>query len=175
MGASYYVAVHQENWPSAAAVNECLANAGYPVRIIPSQDSEDMPLGENDGSLTVGFEDKQVELEASITQLSATNSFAYALKVDNARAAEPNGADDFVPLGLNSELKKLGMEAPSFEYGDYVLTLTFRTSVAEWKAGFLLMSGLIRCSNGLGFEFAEASYGGVSFADKLFLEASEME
>ncbi len=83
--------------------------------------------------------------------------------------------NDFVPLDLNTELRKIGPDVPSFKYGDYVLTLTFRSSVEEWKAGFLLMAGLIRCSRGLGFEFDKATYGGVSFANKLVREAAEME
>ncbi|TCU13485.1 hypothetical protein [Rhizobium sullae] len=172
MGTSYYVAIHQADWPSVAAVNECLAGLGYPVRL-PAPNTANTPLREMDGSLTVEFEEKAVQLEASITRWSATESFAYGLKVKDGQTVNPLGIGDFVPLDLNTELRRLGADTPNFEYGDYVLTLTFRTSVDEWKAGFLLLSGLIRCSNGLGFD--DASYGGVSFADKLAHEVSEME
>lgn len=69
----------------------------------------------------------------------------------------------------------MGMKAPGFEYGDFVISLTFRSSVAEWKAGFLLMGGLIRCTRGIGFEFSEGAFGGTGLADKLVREASEMK
>lgn len=171
MGASYYVAIHHDDWPSVAMINQCLAGLNYPVRIPFA--AGNFPLGETDGTLAVAFKDKPIELEAAITQLSATTSFAYSLKVEHGETVK--GLDDFVPLDLNTELRKLGVADPSFRYGDYVLSLTFRTSIDEWQAGFFLMSGLIRCSNGMGFEFEEGSYGGVAFADKLAHEASEME
>lgn len=175
MGASYYVAIHQADWPTVAAVNECLAGLDYPVRIPAKLNSAKTPLSDTDGNLVVEFKEKPVKLEVSINRWSATEPFAYGLKVENGRTVNPAGTQDYVPLDLNTELRNLGADAPNFEYGDYVMTLTFRSSVEEWKAGFLLISGLIRCSSGLGFEFDEASYGGLSFANKLVREAAEME
>ncbi|RUM00189.1 hypothetical protein [Rhizobium chutanense] len=175
MGASYHVAIHQADWPTSAAVNECLAGLDYPLRLPATLNTAKMPLGDKDGSLIVEFEEKPIQLEASVTRWSATESFAYALKVEDGQTANPIGKNNFVPLDLNTELRKLGADAPSFAYGDYVMTLTFRSSIDEWKAGFLLMSGLIRCSRGFGFEFDEKSCGGISFADKLAREAAEME
>lgn len=174
MGASYYVAIHEADWPSIASMNECLAGLNYPVRI-EMPDMETLPLRDRDGSLKVQLEDKSVELEASIIQMSSTSAFAYGLKLENGKTADTATINDFVPLDLNAELRKIGADAPGFQYGDYVLTMTFRSSVDEWKAGFLLMSGLIRCSNGLGFEFDQPSYGGVSFADQLVSDAADMK
>ena len=175
MGADYYVAAHKADWPTVAVLNECLAELKYPVRLAENSNIVEKPLRDDDGSLFVVFEKKSIQLEATVTRWSSTESFAYGLKVENGQVAIPSGMDSYHPLDLNSELRKLGVDKPNYEYGDYILSLTFRSSVDEWKAGFLLMSGLIRCSRGLGFEFGEASYGGVPFADKLVREALKME
>ncbi|AOF90475.1 hypothetical protein [Sinorhizobium sp. RAC02] len=175
MGASYYVAIHEADWPAAAAVNECLAGLDYPVRLQTTLISTNAPLRDTDGSLVAEYKGKLIQLEASIIRFTATESFAYGLKVENDQTVTPTGINDLAPLDLNTELRKLGPDVPSFKYGDYVMTLTFRSSVDEWKAGFLLMAGLIRCSNGFGFEFGELTYGGISFANRLVREAAEME
>jgi hypothetical protein len=175
MGASYYVAIQQADLPTAAAMNECLAGLDYPVRLPAALSSTKAPLRDTDGSLVVEYKGNPIPLEASIIRFSATESFAYELRVEDGRTVTPTGMNDLVPLDLNTELRKLGPDVPSFKYGDYVMTLTFRSSVDEWKAGFLLMAGLIRCSNGFGFEFGELTYGGISFANRLVREAAEME
>ncbi len=175
MGASYYVAIHQADWPTRAGLNECLSGLDYPVRLPKTLNAENIPIAESDGSLIVEFEGKPIELEAEITRLSATESFAYGLRSETGVAVSVTDVADLVPLDLNTELSKLGVVAPNFEYGDYVVVLTFRSSIEEWKAGFLLMSGLIHCSNGLGFEFDEATFGGVTFANKLVQDAKAME
>lgn len=174
MGASYYVAIQQADLPTAAAMNECLAGLDYPVRLTAALSSTKAALRDTDGSLVVEYKGNPIPLEASIIRFSATESFAYGLRAENGQTA-PTGINDLVPLDLNTELRKLGPDVPSFKYGDYVMTLTFRSSVDEWKAGFLLMAGLIRCSNGFGFEFGELTYGGISFANRLVREAAEME
>jgi hypothetical protein len=175
MGESYYVAVHEADWPTAAAVNECLIGLNYPVRLPSKPSSTNTPLRDTDGSLVVEFKGNPIELEASIIRFIAAEPFAYGLRVENGLAVTPTGMNDFVPLDLNTELRKLGPDVPSFKYGDYVMTLTFRSSVDEWRAGFLLMAGLIRCSSGFGFEFGELTYGGFSFANKLVREVAEMD
>ena len=175
MGASYYVAVRQACWPTIDALNECLADLHYPVRLPKTLNAMETPVAESDGSLIVEFEGKPIHLEAEITRLSINEPFAYDLRIENDRTFDPTDVADLVPLDLNAELAKLGVIAPNFEYGDYVLALTFRSSIDEWKAGFLLMSGLIRYADGLGFEFDEAIFGDTSFANKLVREAAEME
>lgn len=183
MGTEYYVAVHEAHWLSPEKLNACLTDLKYPVQVIPALPSDmSKPLQDNPASsgLTVAFDGRQIELEASIKQLRPGEPFAYGLKIDRAKIAEgaitrPTGMEDFVPLDLNEELKKIGMDAPDFGYGDYVVSITFRSSVDEYRAGFLLMAGLIRCADGLGFEFGTASYGGSSFAEALVRQAQDME
>ncbi len=183
MGIEYHVAVHEAHWLSTEKLNTCLADLKYPVQIIPASPADmSKPLQDNPGSsgLTVALNGQQIELEASIKQLRPGEPFAYGFKIEKSKIAEgailrPTGIDDFVPLDLNDELKKIGMNAPDFGYGDYVVSITFRSSVDEYRAGFLLMAGLIRCANGLGFEFDSASYGGSSFAETLVQQAREME
>jgi hypothetical protein len=150
MGASYYVAIHEAKWPSFATLNASLAKLNYPIRTAPGSGFEmGKPLKDDDGLLRVVYRDEEVELEASVTKLSAEESFAYEVPAGD-HALGIAKLNSLVPVDTNLELRKLGMAAPDFQYGDFVLTLTLRSSVSEWKAGFVLMAGLIRCSKALG-------------------------
>lgn len=115
MGVSYYVAIHEADRPSIASMNECLSGLNYPVRI-EMPDMETLPLHDRDGSLKVQLEGKSVELEASIIQISSTSAFAYGLKLENGKTADTATINDFVPLDLNAELRKIGADAPGFQY-----------------------------------------------------------
>ncbi len=85
----------------------------------------------------------------------------------------PAGLNDFVPSDLNADLRKIGVQSPDYKDGDYVLTLSFRSSVPQYRAGWYLMAGLIKCANGLGFEFQGSSFGRAELADSLAQEAAE--
>ena len=76
MAASYYVAVHQANWPTTAAINACLTCLDYPVRIVPALASDmDKPLQENNGALTVRFEGASVDLEVNRPGFAGGSNF----------------------------------------------------------------------------------------------------
>jgi hypothetical protein len=84
------------------------------------------------------------------------------------------GIGSFVPKDLNADLRALGVKSPDYKDGDYVLTLSFRSSVAEYRAGAFLMAGLIKCANGLGFEFQQGRFGTDDCAEALAQEAKDL-
>ena len=182
MSIDFYVAVHAPDWPTPAALNRCMAQLQYPVLIVAgAPDDADKPLKEvpNTMGLVVSFEGASLELEASIARLGPDSPYAYGLGPDlpsvegisNLQAV--TGPDAFVPQDLNANLREIGVESPDFKDGDYVLTLSFRSSVPEMRAGAFLMAGLIKCSAGLGFEFQRGTFGTNDFADRLAQEAAD--
>jgi hypothetical protein len=188
MSFNYYVAVHQANWPTVAALNQCIASLGYPLVVNPTSPEElAKPFHEMPGTvgLKVTFEGGPVELEASIVQLSPSSPYAFGLSPTlpktnvigpggtTATLTQMLGAGSFVPKDLNADLRAVGVKSPDFKDGDYVLTITFRSSVVEYRAGAFLMAGLIKCANGLGFEFEQGTFGADNFADALAQEAKD--
>lgn len=158
MSFDYSVAVHAPDWPTPAALNRCMTGQQYPVRIIAvAPEDTDKPLKETPGSagLVVSFEGATVELEASIERLGG------------------GSVDAQVPKDFNRNLRELGVRSPDYKDGDYVLTLSFRTSVPPMRAGAFLMAGLIKCANGLGYEFQSGTFGTTDFANGLAQEAAD--
>lgn len=190
MSVDYYVAVHAADWPTPATLNQCVRELQYPIAITTAPAmGMDKPLTEVPGTagLVVTFEGAQVELEASVTKLGPESPYAFGLRADIPKLEgtlpdgsgiiiqELQGAESFVPKDLNDDLRELGVQSPDYKDGDYVLTLSFRSSVIEYRAGWFLMAGLIKCTNGLGFEFQGPSFGGIEFADALARQAADLE
>ena len=182
MGLEYYVAVHEADWASPDKLNKCLAALGYAVQLAPSRSlGADKPLQTDPQGLGLKaiFEGREVELETSIVQLRENEPFAYGLKMPPEEASRASSGieptlTNFVPLDLNEELRRIGVISPDFKYGDYVMTMTFRSDPEQYRAGFLVMAGLIQCSDGLGFEFDTPAFGRGPFADQLVNEAREI-
>ena len=154
MSVDYYVAVHAADWPTPSATNQCLSKLHYPVSISNvSKADVDRPLAmvPNTLGLITEFEGKSVELEASITRLGP----AYW------------SAND-----LNTALKEIGLNTANYQDGDYLLTFSFRSSIPEYRAGAFLMAGLIKCANGMGFEFQGGTFGTDEYANSLAREAA---
>src|SRR3954468_5550511 len=103
MSFDYYVAVHREKWPTAAAVQASLERLGYPLGL---EQSGHVPFAMSPGvfDLPVVFEGRFVELEVEIEQATDVDD-PESLVGYIARKAEP----EFL-----------------ISNGDYVLILTFR-------------------------------------------------
>jgi len=189
MSVDYYVAVEQERWPTPAAINHCVAELHYPIKLVDIPEGKaDKPLREIPQSmgLFVDLEGKEVPLETSIVQLAPGKPYAYGLLKDAPVTAEktfpdgtkaimygPLGTNSFAPKDLNADLKGIGVPSPHFKNGDYVLTLSFRSEIAEYRAGSYLMAGLIKCFGGLGFELQGPSFGTFAYADALARSAAD--
>lgn len=187
MSVDYHVAVHAADWPTTAALNQCLSKLHYPLNIKPASKADlDKPLAAAPYTLglVTEFEGKSIELETSITKLGPKSPYAFGLRADLPKTEgtladgtkyiiqSPSGQNDFVPKDLNTDLKRIGYKAPDYKNGDYVITLSFRSSIPEYRAGAFLMAGLIKCSNGLGFEFQSGTFGTGDYADSLAQEAA---
>jgi hypothetical protein len=148
MSFDYFVAVHENKWPTAKAVQAALESLGYPVSLVSASDAA---LTAPTRWLSVIFEGRPVELEVEIEQ--ATD------------------ADD--PESLWGFYAR--QAAPSFAIsnGDYFLNLIFRSDADEIRAGLYLAAAMIRAFDGYGFENQYETHGGTEFADQLVAEASD--
>jgi hypothetical protein len=180
MSVDYYVAVHQANWPTAAAVQTCMIDLKYPV-ILDQAGSAPLASVRGTLGLPLRFRGRRTELEADITQLSSTTAYSYTfdrppdailsggkVKVYDIRPDETWKAKD-----INSDLVGIGANGVSFGNGDYVLTLSFHSSSDEIRAGLYLMAAMIRCFGGYGFEFQGGTHGAKAFADGLVADAAD--
>jgi hypothetical protein len=146
----YFVAVHNHNWPTAAAMQAALVRLEYPLALGEAP-QEPLSVAEWTFSLPVVFEGRPVVLEADIRQATdvgdAESLFGYL-----AQCAAP----DFTILD-----------------GDYFLTLTFRSDADQVRAGLYLAAAMILAFDGYGFENQFETHGGADFAQVLLDEASD--
>ena len=182
MSFEYFVAVHQQNWPTAAAL-QSMAERKYPVVLgqAPTQALVAIPHA---GSLPVRFENREIELEASLVQLSPTKFYAYTIdQPPDARITTPElGTFEITQLhpddvwkgsDINADLAEIGAKGVHFGNGDYVLTLSFHSAHDEVRAGFYVMAALIKCFGGYGFELQTSTHGTKAFADDLVATARD--
>jgi hypothetical protein len=143
------VAVGQDKWPTAAAVQRAIKSLEYPLALVSSPDQ---PFSLTDGScsLPVVFEGRPVELEAEIDRVT---------EID-----DPESLFGYIAA----------CSAPKFKIrdGDYFLTLTFRSDADRMRAGLYLAAALILTFDGYGFENQFESHGGADFANQLVAEAA---
>jgi hypothetical protein len=183
MSFDYNVAVHQANWPTAAALQSCMTELRYPVVLGNSPDAPQMTVREA-LDLPVRFKERQVELENSIVQLSPTVSFGYSLdRPPDAVVKTPELGtfelhqlrpdEVYRPHDINEDLARIGAKGVSFGNGDYVLVLSFRSSRDEIRAGFYIMAALIKCFGGYGFELQTGAHGAGDFADGMVADAED--
>jgi hypothetical protein len=202
MGMDYSVAIHAADSPTPAALNRCMSDLRYPVALSAASPSGmDRPLAIVPGTagLVAMFEGQRVELETSIRKLGPGSPYAYGLGPDmptqestlpdgtqiiSRRLEMPRDSDPkdlkidlrklgFVPKDLNTDLRELGVPSPDYQDGDYVITLTFRSPGLQHPAGFFLLAALIRCADGLGFEFQAGLFGKADFADGMAQYAAD--
>lgn len=168
MGADFSVAVNAANWPTMQSLQTCIEQRGWPVVVAKEgHPNWTKPLEGTPRTLglPVTFKGTPMELEASFVTLSPTQSFAYSF--DGQLGEEPR------PVDINEKLREIGASGVRFENGDRVVTLTFRSSVQEWKAGFYVLAAVIQCAGGYGFEFQTGRHGTSDFADDLLKGAAD--
>lgn len=162
-----------------------MGERGYPVRIAidPATENANLPApAANISGLLVSLDGELVEMEAEVTRLGPDTPYSLRPKpgLPGKVITLPDGfsasvqflrGDDFVPADLNADLREIGIPSSNYRNGDYVVSVAFHGSAREQRAGAFLMAGLIKCANGLGFEFQGPSHGRSEFADKLVAEA----
>jgi hypothetical protein len=146
----YFVAVHNDKWPTAKAVQTALERLGYPVSLA-SAPGETFSIAKGTLGIPVIFEGHPVDLEADIEQATDAND-PESLWGYIARCAAPNFA---------------------ISNGDYFLTLTFRSDPNQVRAGLYLAAAMILAFDGYGFENQFETHGRGEFADQLAAEASD--
>jgi hypothetical protein len=144
----YFVAVHNDKWPTAKAVQTALEGLGYPVSLASAPDEVFLIAK---GALPVIFEGHPVDLEADIAHATDAND-PESLWGYIANRAAPNFA---------------------ISNGDYFLTLTFRSDPDQVRAGLYLAAAMILAFDGYGFENQFETHGRGEFAYQLVAEASD--
>ncbi|NIJ21052.1 hypothetical protein FHS95_002744 [Sphingomonas naasensis] len=147
MSVDFYVAMPAANWPTASAVQRCLSDHAYPVHIkrFPTLKGGRVV---NDGALAL-IDGKEAYLEGELAPASAISADVRSIneRLATASAAERIGATDVI--------------------------MTFRTrSATEMRAASYVISALIVCFNGLGFEPQGNTHGRASFA-RAIIEGAE--
>jgi len=178
----YYVAVHQADWPTAAAMQTCMARRNYPV-MLESAPTAPLDVDPGTGGLPLRFQGRSVQLEASVTRLSPTEFYAYSFsRRPDASIITPAGPAEIYAMrpdeafegrDINADLAELGAKNVKFGNGDFVLTLSFHSVSDETRAGLYLMAGLIHCFGGYGFEFQGGTHGTGACADELAADAAD--
>jgi hypothetical protein len=150
MSFDYFVAVRQQDWPTAASVQNALMDLDYPLRLRDAPPSP-FTIAHFKEGLPVEFEGNSVLLEADIEQ--ATD------------------ADD--PESLFGYIAQCAAQNFKISNGDYFLTLTFRSDAEQIRAGLYLAAAMIVSFNGYGFENQAETHGSEDFARQLLSEASD--
>ncbi len=139
MSVDFYVAVPAANWPTAASVERCMVAQSYPVRIkrFPSLDRGRIVT---DGALAV-IDGKDAYLEG---ELSIASAARHDVEMVNARLRAAASPDTIRP-------------------DDALLAIHVR-SPAEMRAASYVLSALIVCFDGFGFEPQGDTSGRAAFA-----------
>ncbi|MDJ0276726.1 hypothetical protein QLH51_07955 [Sphingomonas sp. 2R-10] len=150
MSVDFYVAVPAANWPTAAAVQQCMTDHDYPVQIkrFPGLDSAGVV---RDGVLAA-IDGTDAYLEGEL---------APALVMP----AEVKNVND--RLMSISASEKIGGK-------DAVLSIRVRTP-NEMRASSYVISALIVCFDGFGFEPQGNTYGRADFAHTLIRGADAIK
>jgi hypothetical protein len=155
----YYVALHNENWPTMQALQECIDRHGWPVKIGGARDPQwAVPLDRvpNTPGMPVVFNGESVELEASFMTVGSDQPYPYVLA-----------------FSINETLASIGATDVRFNKGDRILGLTFGSNPKEHQAGSYVLAALIKCFNGYGFNGPR--HGASTYADLLLAEAVRLE
>lgn len=142
MSVDFYVAVPVASWPTAIALEKCLADHSYPVKI------KRYPVLDGDRVVANG-------LLASID-----NKDAYLQgKLSIASKLSAEVAD------INDRLRASG-SSERFKLNDVVISFNV-VSPTEMRATSYVITALILCFNGLGFEPQGNTSGRSDFAQSL--------
>lgn len=142
MSVDFYVAVPATHWPTAAAVQQCMKERAFPIELkrFPTLDRARVV---NDGVL-VAIDGKDAYLEGELAPASLM----------------PEAVDDVNGrLSGRAASERIGR-------GDVVLSIRIRTP-NEMRATAYVVSALIVCFDGFGFEPHGDTYGREQFAETL--------
>ena len=168
MGADYYVALRNASWPTMQALQECIDRRGWPVKLGGIDNPRWLEFFDkatpNAAGFPVEFKGRPIELEANFVTLSPTKGFACEFSLSNSQTNEGEASahqhqDTLKPADINAILSKIGATGVHFDYGDRVITITFRSDTKKWQAGFYVMAALISCFDGYGFELQGGAHG----------------
>ncbi len=150
MSVDFYVALPAASWPTAAAVRQCMADHAFPVQLkrFPALNGGKVVT---DGALaTVGGKDAYLEGE---------------LAVASAMPADVKVINDRLRASASNELIKSD---------DAMMSIRVR-SPAEMRAASYVISVLIVCFNGFGFEPQGNTSGRADFAQSLIAGAEALK
>ncbi|MGF7151493.1 hypothetical protein FHS96_005159 [Sphingomonas zeicaulis] len=149
MSVDFYVAMPAANWPTAAAVQQCIASHAYPVRItrFPAVDAGG-PV--TDGVLAV-IEGKDVYLEG---QIAPASTMPADTKEWNAQLSSSASPEQIKP---NNVVMSVHVSSP-----------------VEIRAASYVISALILCFDGFGFEPQGNTSGRAEFARSLIAGADAL-
>ena len=150
MSVDFYVAVPAAHWPTAAAVQQCIADHAYPVQIkrfpalVEGHVVTDGALAKIDG--------RDAYLEG---ELAAASAMPADVKNMNDRLAASASPDNI-------------------KTSDVIMSVRVR-SPTEARAASYLVSALIVCFDGFGFEPQGNTYGRAAFAQSLISGAEALK
>ena len=150
MSVDLYVAVPATQWPAPAAVEQCLAEKGYPVKLkrFPALDRHKIVT---DGALVTVDSEAEAYLEGELY---------------------PHLARDDVKM-IND---RLAASSDHFQITDDYAVMSVRVrSPAEMRAASYVVSTLIVCFGGYGFEPQGNAHGRDDFAKSLLSSVAALK
>lgn len=150
MSVDFYVAVPAANWPTAAAVRQCMTDRGFPVAIkhFPILDSASVVRH----GVLVAIDGKDAYLEGELAPA--------ALMPEEVQ--EVNGR----LMGVSASERIRGTDA--------IMSIRIATP-NEMRATSYVISALIVCFGGFGFEPQGDTYGREDFARVLVQDAGALK
>lgn len=150
MSIDFYLAMPAANWPTTEAVQQCVAAQAYPVQIkrFPSLNSRHIVT---DGVLAM-IDGKEAYLEGD-------------LAVASAIPTDVNGLNDTLSASASPERIKRD---------DVLMSIRVRTP-NEMRAASYVVSALIVCFDGFGFEPQGNTSGRADFARSLIAGAETLK
>jgi hypothetical protein len=150
MSTDFYVAVPAGHWPSAAAVQQCMADHAYPVQIrhFPALRKAKVVT---DGALAI-IDGKEAYLEGELASASAISTDVTSIN-DRLSASSP---------------------LETIKADDVIMSVRLR-SPTEMRAASYVISALIVCFDGYGFEPQGNTHGCADFARSVILGADALK
>lgn len=142
MSVDFYVAVPAANWPTPVAIQQCMADHAYPVRLkrFPALSEK---LVVTDGSLAL-IDGKDAYLEGELATSPAIQDTTDEIN------------DRLSASAATERVKK----------SDVIMSFRVRSAV-EMRAASYVISALIVCFDGFGFEPQGNTYGRAEFVQSL--------
>ncbi len=150
MSTDFYVAVPAGHWPTAATVQQCMADHAYPVQVKRFPAFKEAKVV-TDGALAM-IDGKEAYLEGELAPASA------------------------IPTDVKSMNDRLSASSPleTIKADDVIMSVRVRSPM-EMRAASYVISALIVCFDGFGFEPQGNTHGRADFARSLILGADALK